>query len=215
MIHSDGGWANIYPEFGALDCWPRGFPLQCILNNHREISNADCNKSWSVMQYLADEDPDVDAIYRMTHASSVYFARNKKFTLSEGTFSPFNSQATLWLPEAFPLMFLPIGKTDRVTDILRGYIALASLWKGGSTLGISSPIVYQRRNVHNLFKDYEQEHDLYKHCNEWSQKFTNVKGGSFADVFRGIINLLVDDGHLPSLNIEAYKFFLSEINKYK
>jgi hypothetical protein len=214
VVDAESGWANIYSEFGAIDCWPRGFPLTHILSNKQLLLDGKSLEAppWSVMQYLADEDPDVDAIYRMTHTHPTYFSRNKNFRLNINTFCPFNSQATLWLPDSFPLMFLPIGKTDRVTDILRGYMALASLWKGGSTLGYSSPIVYQVRNAHNLFKDFEQESDLYKYSDEWSVKFKGRGGVNFINAFRGIIELMVDDRQLPEINKHAYECFISKIN---
>jgi hypothetical protein len=213
VISSETGWANIYKEFGAPHCWPRGYPLAYIQNSpYQVLNNQTMEESWSVMQYLADNDPDVDAIYRMTHSEETYFASHRSYRLHKNTFSPFNSQATLWIPESYPLMFLPIGKTDRVTDILRGYISLASLWKGGSTLGYSSPVVYQMRNFHNLSKDFDQEYELYKYGDIWSRKFKEIKAEAFIDSFRLIIKLLVEEYRLDSINIEAYECFLSEIN---
>jgi len=212
VIFSESGWANIYKEFGAPHCWPRGYPLAYIQNSPYCVLDGGASEAaWSVMQYLADEDPDVDAIYRMTHSEETYFARNREYRLKENTFSPFNSQATLWLPESFPLMFLPIGKTDRVTDILRGYMSLTSLWKGGSTLGFSSPVVYQKRNFHNLSKDFEQEYDLYKFSDIWSKKFTGIDSLQFIESFRLLILMLVEQYQLDQKNIEAYECFLSEI----
>lgn len=212
VISSETSWANVYREFGAPHCWPRGYPLAYIQNSpYKVLDDKASIASWSVMQYLADEDPDVDAIYRMTHSEETYFARNRQYRLMENTFSPFNSQATLWLPESFPLMFLPIGKTDRVTDILRGYMSLASLWRGGSTLGYSSPVVFQKRNFHNLSKDFEQEYDLYKYGDIWSKKFMEISSKSFIESFRLIISILVEDYQLDKINKEAYECFISEI----
>ncbi|MBU3607780.1 hypothetical protein [Polynucleobacter nymphae] len=212
IISSGSGWANIYKEFGALDCWPRGYPLQYIQESTEEERPLNSIAfPWGVMQYLADEDPDVDAIYRMTHSSPVYFARDRLFRLKENTFCPFNSQATLWLPEAFPLMFLPIGKSDRVTDILRGYMSLACLWKSGRTLAYSSPVVYQKRNFHNLFKDFEQELDLYKHGDEWSKLLMKLPYQKPNDAFISALDLMVEKGFLPKLNLEAFRHFVSWI----
>jgi hypothetical protein len=207
-IASSKGWANIYAEFGATTCWPRGFPLHHILNSTENVSK-DNSKGlpWGVMQYLADEDPDVDAIYRMTHTEPVFFARNRVIRLEEKTYCPFNSQATLWLPETFPLMFLPIGKTDRVTDILRGYMSLSCLWKSGYTLAYSSPVVYQKRNFHNLFRDFEQEHELYKFGDVWSHKLLQVKGDGCVATFSSAIDLLIEEKVLPEINKTAFKLF--------
>jgi hypothetical protein len=208
------GWANIYSEFGATTCWPRGFPLHHILNSTENITRGKSKGlPWGVMQYLADEDPDVDAIYRMTHTEPVFFARNRVMRLEAKTYCPFNSQATLWLPETFPLMFLPIGKTDRVTDILRGYMSLACLWKSGYTLAYASPIVYQKRNFHNLQYDFEQEVDLYKWGDNWSRKLLKVEGDSCKSCFESAINLLIKEGDLPEINKIAFALFAAESKK--
>jgi hypothetical protein len=214
IVSSSSGWANIYKEFGAPHCWPRGYPLTCIQNTNTVTDVVDDGKPqlpWGVMQYLADDDPDVDAIYRMTHSEPIHFARNRRYRLGEGVFCPFNSQATLWLPETFPLMFLPLGKTDRVTDILRGYISLSSLWMGGSTLAYSSPVVYQSRNFHNLQKDFEQELDLYKYADEWSKKFIKISDQEFDAGYKGLLKILIEEYKLPEINILAYDCFMSYI----
>jgi hypothetical protein len=213
-VASSTGWANIYAEFGAPTCWPRGFPLHHILTSTKNLTRSESKGSpWGVMQYLADEDPDVDAVYRMTRTEPVFFARDRVMRLEEKTYCPFNSQATLWLPETFPLMFLPIGKTDRVTDILRGYMSLACLWKSGYTLAYSSPVVYQKRNFHNLFRDFEQELDLYKCGDGWSRSLLRVEGDSCEATFSSAINILAQEGTLSEINNTAYEIFASESKK--
>lgn len=210
-VGASTGWVNIYSEFGALGCWPRGFPLHHIQNSGEGIGRgATKGLPWGVIQYLADEDPDVDAIYRMTHSEPVFFARNRVLRLEEKSYCPFNSQATLWVPETFPLMFLPIGKTDRVTDILRGYMSLACLWKSGYTLAYASPVMYQKRNFHNLFRDFEQEIDLYRFGDSWSRDLLNIEGGSPATVFASAIDLMVKANVLPELNRDAFNIFVAE-----
>jgi hypothetical protein len=212
VLASDTGWTNIYQAFGAADCWPRGYPLERL----RDAAPAPAAETavaagegapWAVLQYLADEDPDVDAIYRMTRGTPVFFARNRQYRLAQNTYSPFNSQATLWLPEAFPLMFLPLGVTDRVTDILRGYIALACLWQGGRTLGFASPVVYQIRNAHNLLRDFVQEAGLYQNADSWSRDLLNVRGATPAACFADALRRLQQGGFLPEHNLGAYQLF--------
>jgi len=209
-LQAKSGWVNVYAQFGAVNCWPRGYPLELILDRTSPQKNESGPRSmpWRVLQYLADDDPDVDAIYRMTQEGSVHFARGRSFRLTEGTYCPFNSQATLWHKDAFPLLFLPIGKTDRVTDILRGYIALACLWKHECTLGYSSPVVYQERNFHNLLKDFEQESELYLHCSTWTQMLLDVKKGtSLQETYANALEMLIGAEILPTINLDAYRVF--------
>ncbi|QDC41248.1 hypothetical protein FIT92_04125 [Candidatus Methylopumilus universalis] len=213
-VSSSKGWVNIYSNFGAKGCWPRGYPLGSIAavsDNNVQFDNQ--GLPWGVMQYLADEDPDVDAIYRMTHNEPVFFARNRTFRLAKNNYCPFNSQATLWLPELYPLMFLPVGKTDRVTDILRGYMSLSSLWSSGFTLAYSSPVVYQRRNFHDLLRDFELELDLYKFSDKWCRDFSRVTGENAAGTFLSLLELLVETGDLPDVNLKLFEIFSKECLK--
>ena len=50
-----------------------------------------------VRQYLAQHDPDVDAIYRLTDKLPFFFEKKTGpgFSLPVGTFVPYNAQATL------------------------------------------------------------------------------------------------------------------------
>ena len=103
------GWLNVYELFGASDCWPRGFPIERIKDPIPEQRSGQNSNPWSLIQFLADEDPDVDAIYRLVFNRPVFFARERRYILDAGTYSPVNSQATLWTPEMFPFLFLPLG----------------------------------------------------------------------------------------------------------
>ena len=206
-LRSDIGWLNIYNTFGAQNCWPRGFPLQFIKDAAANGVPGIDSKPWGVVQFLADEDPDVDAVYRMLGGNPVYFAREKQYILDESTYCPINSQATLWLPETFPLLFLPLGVPDRVTDILRGYIALACLWKTGRSVAYSSPVVYQERNAHNLFNDFQQEMLLYNNALAWSRLLLEIKGTCAGECYLSALQKLTEVDALPALNLEVYKQF--------
>jgi hypothetical protein len=201
----------MYELFGAQKCWPRGFPLHKVLTSESRTAQSAKPMPWGVLQYLADEDPDVDAVYRMTNAAPVYFARGKQISLAHGQFCPFNSQATLWTPDTYPLMFLPVGVRDRVTDILRGYIALSCLWANGVTLSYASPVVFQVRNAHNLLNDFEQEIDLYRHGDAWCKELVTVAGGGMKVSYRDAIQKLIALDVLPSLNLDIYDAFVGHI----
>ncbi len=212
LVASGTGWLNAYREFGAPTCWPRGYPLNHI--NRLEpptYTQAGQGPGWSVLQYLADDDPDVDAIFRLTRADgAIRFAENRGIRLSRGTFGPVNSQATLWVRELFPLLFLPLGVTDRITDILRGYIVLPCLWQGGCTLAYASPVVYQIRNEHNLLRDFEQEIDLYRYAEQWCRQLHAVVAETKTpkDAFAASLKALVASQVISKDNVAAYDLFL-------
>ena len=168
-----------------------------------------CNsRPWGIVQFLADEDPDVDAIYRMVDGAPSYFAKGRKFFLDAGTYCTVNSQATLWTSEFFPLLFFPIGVFDRVTDILRGYILTAALWQMGFSAAYASPIVYQKRNVHNLHKDFLQEIPLYVNAASWCSLLKEIQSNNPVEFYREAIRLLERQNVFSADNATAYELFL-------
>ena len=63
-------------------------------------------------------DPDVDAVYRLTRKTPLFFDRAAEpVVLASDTWTPFNSQNTLFYREAFPLLYLPCHVSFRMTDI--------------------------------------------------------------------------------------------------
>lgn len=158
------GFVNLYQYFTEEHVWPRGFPLNRILE--RALPNPQPAKNSTaanvgIWQFLADEDPDVDAIYRLTNNTPIYFKKRAPLVLSPGTYSPFNSQNTFFRRETFPLLYLPAFVNFRFTDILRGLVAQPILWEAGYTLGFGHATVIQKRNPHDYLKDFESEIPCY------------------------------------------------------
>jgi hypothetical protein len=158
------GYVNIYKSFSKQEIWPRGFPLDLILDKRACLSESQLSKEKTevgVWQGLADGDPDVDAIYRLTSNQECRFDSREPIVLGKGTLSPFNSQNTAFRKETFPLLFLPSFVTFRFTDILRGYVAQPILWSMGLKLGFTKATVFQDRNPHDFVKDMESEIPAY------------------------------------------------------
>lgn len=157
-VFSNEGFINVYSLFTEKQVWPRGFPLPLVLDSYSGIKTG-CKKSTNigVWQYLADEDPDVDAIYRLTNNSPIYFEKRSPIVLDVDVICPFNSQNTYFRKEVFPLLYLPSTVTFRFTDILRGLVAQPILWAAGYRLGFGGATVIQKRNPHDYLKDFESE----------------------------------------------------------
>jgi hypothetical protein len=154
----NGGWVNIYSYFSDRLIWPRGFPLKQISNkppllDSVEVTLADC----PIQQGLADENPDVDAIYRLLFQLPHRFSNGSPVALSNGSWCPFNSQNTVWWPVAFKLMYLPAYCSFRMTDIWRSFIAQRIAWLNNWSVLFRPATVVQKRNEHDLMKDFEQE----------------------------------------------------------
>lgn len=155
---------NIYSLFTRQPIWPRGFPLTRITAPESILHPAALSPQSvriGIWQALADDDPDVDAIYRLTSNTPCRFTRRAPVVLPPQTFSPFNSQNTAFRRELLPLMYLPALVNFRVTDILRSYVAQPILWAAGYRLGFLGPTVRQERNAHDLQADFASELPLY------------------------------------------------------
>jgi hypothetical protein len=72
---------------------------------------------------LADENPDVDAIYRLTLPLPIIFNKANNVALGNNSFCPFYSQNRTWFKEAFPLLYLSSHCSFRMTDIWRSFVA--------------------------------------------------------------------------------------------
>ena len=152
------GWTNIYSYFTRAHIWPRGLPLDAVQSGQPEYASlpkreADC----PIQQGLADEDPDVDAIYRLTLPLPLTFDRGRSLALGWNAWCPFNSQNTTWWKDAFPLLYLPAYCSLRMTDIWRSFVAQRIASVNGWAVLFHEATVWQERNEHNLMRDFEDE----------------------------------------------------------
>ncbi len=154
------GFVNIYRFFTDEFIWPRGFPMD-ELQAPVPTGMVRKRSRVGIWQFLADEDPDVDAVYRMLFNKPVTFRDREPIVLDEGVYCPFNSQNTLILKDAFAALYLPAFVTFRFTDILRGVVAQPLLWAAGLRLGFGPATAVQLRNPHDYLKDFESEIPAY------------------------------------------------------
>lgn len=167
FIPEDKGFINIYQLYTNQKIWARGLPLNLITKDFKlkeTITTQKCRVG--VWQGLADEDPDVDAIYRLTSDAICNFSERPPVVLGKGTVSPFNTQNTIILKELFPLMYLPTYVTFRFTDILRGLVFQPIMWLYNYNLGFVNATVIQKRNPHDYFQDFLSEIPMYNHCQD-------------------------------------------------
>ncbi len=153
----DHGWVNVFRLFTREDIWPRGYPLEDLGMSGEYKTENSKQHHCPIQQGLADENPDVDAVYRLTRKLPVSFQKDLSFVLGKGSWCPFNSQNTVWFREAFPLLYLPSKCSFRMTDIWRSFVAQRIAWEYGWKIAFYSPTVYQERNLHNLLKDFQDE----------------------------------------------------------
>jgi len=150
------GWLNVYRYYSDLAIWPRGLPLDAVQRAAPALGEAlevDC----PIQQGLADDNPDVDAVYRLLLPLPVQFRRGIQVALGAGSWCPFNSQNTTWFRDAFPLLYLPAYCSFRMTDIWRSLVAQRIAWEYGWSVLFHDASVRQDRNEHDLMKDFADE----------------------------------------------------------
>lgn len=151
------GWVNAYRYFSGSFIYPRGLPLthaRADVPAAGETATHEC----PVQQGLADEDPDVDAVYRMLFPPPHRFEiPHEPVLLRNGSWCPFNSQNTTFFQSAFPLLYLPAFCSFRMTDIWRSFVAQRVLQAKASGVLFHSPTVWQERNDHDLHRDFTEE----------------------------------------------------------
>ena len=210
------GFVNVYANFTAQRIWPRGFALNRLTDPRAVLAQADFTPapaSVGVWQGLADGDPDVDAIYRLTDNTPCTFDDRGPVVLAAGTVCPFNSQNTAFRRDAFPLLYLPALVTFRYTDILRGLVAQPILWAAGLTLGFTKATVVQERNPHDYLKDFESEIPCYLHA----ERVIDVVGkvirpaGSIAQNLRQAYAELVKVGIVPAAELPILDAWLADL----
>lgn len=157
------GWVNAYRYFTDDFIYPRGLPLVHARQPVPEAAlmrERDC----PIQQGLADQDPDVDAVYRMLFPLPLDFNPGAAPVMLEpGAWCPFNSQNTTFFAESLPLMYLPAFCSFRMTDIWRSFVAQRILHERGQGILFHGPTVWQERNVHDLVRDFTDELPGYLH----------------------------------------------------
>jgi len=160
----DAAWVNLYRYFSDAIIWPRGLPLDAIHlplppYDTVELDERDC----PIQQGLADENPDVDAVYRLVLPLPQRFRRDRTIAIGPGAWCPFNSQNTAWWPDAFPLLYLPSFCSFRMTDIWRSLVAQRIATENGWWILFHEATVWQERNEHSLMRDFADEVPGYLH----------------------------------------------------
>lgn len=213
---SNQRFVNVYKYFSNEFIWPRGYPLDEI---HSEASSHVIETESvdvGVWQGLADDDPDVDALYRLIispSVKSVRFERKEPIFLNRKQYCPFNSQNTLWNKRLFPLLYLPATVSFRFTDILRGYLAQRCMLEKELYLGFCSPTVYQRRNKHNLMKDFKNEIECYINAKSIVNLIDSIDlNQNLCDSLLKLYSKLALSGYVKESEVTILKAWIEDFN---
>lgn len=215
-ISENKGFINVYQYYTKQRIWARGLPLRLIAKKFdldKSIKFKHCKIG--IWQGLADEDPDVDAIYRLTSDDPCYFDDRGPVVLGKGTISPFNSQNTITRKELFALMYLPTYVTFRFTDILRGLVAQPIMWLYGYELGFTGATVVQKRNPHDYMSDFVSEIPMYQYCERVVEIVSSVisKEDNISTNLYNAYNSLLNGGIVCDAEIISLEAWLKDLNK--
>jgi hypothetical protein len=217
-IPDNKGHINIYSLYTNQKIWPRGLPLR-LINKKNDIKTDLFTKEVrvGVWQGLADEDPDVDAIYRLTLDIPCTFYERKPVVLGYNTITPFNTQNTVIRKELFPLLYLPTYVTFRFTDILRGLVAQPIMWAMGYHLGFVNATVVQIRNPHDYFKDFISEIPMYQNAEKVTDIVSHVvsKDESVSSNLYKAYEALKDNDIVSDQELITLKAWLNDLDLIK
>jgi hypothetical protein len=217
-IVASNSWVNVYKYFTDVHIWPRGFALSQIMNPlppKGPVKSILC----PIQQGLADENPDVDAIDRMTLPLPLKFDQRENIALGENSWCPFNSQNTTWFKEAFPLLYLPSYCSFRMTDIWRSFIAQRIAWTCGWNILFHNSTVWQKRNDHNLMIDFKDEIPGYLNNDRIVIELQrlNLKNG-VENISANLITcykLMINMNLIDRSELTLVKQWIETINKFK
>mmetsp|Transcript_61830 Transcript_61830/g.182550 ORF Transcript_61830/g.182550 Transcript_61830/m.182550 type:complete len:262 (-) Transcript_61830:1903-2688(-) len=190
---------------------PRGFPLQFIKDDDTTVAPDESGavvsmENLAIVQFLANHDPDVDAIYRMTSTLPMTFQCNDAVVmLPRGSFTPWNAQAVLVSEAGFFGMLLPVTVADRVSDIWRSYITTRLLWETDMNVAFTPALVTQYRNPHSYQKDLELEEDLYYKVDDLLSTLSSWTSDQFQTLdaaYLDLVSLMVQEGYFKQLDLD-------------
>lgn len=219
-VTTQQGWVNVYRCFTEGLIWPRGFPLDGIVSGHKEapvLAQEAMMVTAPIQQGLANNSPDVDAVWRLVLDAPFNFCDGPSVLLPRGAWCPFNSQSTWWWPAAYPLLYLPSFCSFRMTDIWRSFIAQRCLWEMGHGLVFHAPEVIQERNPHVLMRDFGDEIPGYQRNRDLVCALEGLsleKGaGKVSANLRTCYGALVAGGFFPEGEIKLVDAWLADLDR--
>jgi len=217
---------NIYKffidNFSVVNMWPRGMPLDLINATYietpqlQEIKLSDVG----VVQCLANKEPDVDSIHRLTSHHFYPFEFSKRpysITVPLDMVVPTNAQATLFFQRTFWALFLPATVHGRVTDIWRAYITQSLYHRAGLYTIFRNCGVRHDRSAHDFMKDFGAEVPLFKRAGPLVDFLNALEPPSriTASVIFDRWKLMYDYGIIEKSDVEYVEAYLNDLANMK
>ncbi len=214
------GWCNVYANLMGPGWWPRGLPLNSILQAPLRTEAMLANLDAPIQQGLTEGEPDVDAIWKLaTVRYPAISVHQRSIALRENVWCPFSSQSTWWFPDAYELMYLPIGANYRMSDIWRSFIAQRCLWAMGKSVVYHVPEVSKFCSTSEPMADFEAEIPGYLRNEALVELLgklpLTLAENATAKNMRACYTALADGGFLPKEELASVDAWLSDVRRAK
>jgi hypothetical protein len=182
--YSKSGWYNVCGD----GIYHRGYPLShrgdIVLarkGNPKEVRAV-------VNAGLWNGDPDIDAVTRLALGRVRRFVAHEESFYLDKCWCPFNSQNTAIHRDVIPA-YMMSAKLGRYDDIWASYMVQHIAEHLGDYIAFGQPVVEQRRNEHDVWKDFEQEEYGMKHTEIFLEKLRSVplKGSTYHECYGELI----------------------------
>lgn len=219
---------NHHPIMGASvdDSWARGFPIDLIQNKHTQgkvaykqnLKFRSHDKEIGVIQFLADGNPDIDALHRLSKPLPMTFPLEdaKSVLVPSHAYSPYNAQATIHTKNAMWAMLLPGTVPGRVSDIWRSYFAQCIFADAGLQLVFAPPKIVQERNDHDYLGDFNAEDDLYKKSGklvEFLSQWDNAEADTIPKRMEELWIDMYEHGYIEEEDVHAVQSWLGALEQ--
>ena len=207
-------WINHLPLMGATSfIWPRGTPLEQVQDAgtflprvtvpepcfRQGAESAGCIpvgakcSCLGILSSLAQGNPDLDAVQRLTGPAPVDFEHKLGVLgiLGPGTTVSHNAQATLLSRDVVLFAMLPMTVHGRVADIWRALIANRIAEVAGLAVAVTSGAVVHHRNPHNYLADLDAEQPLYAQAGVLGRLLQEWKPRAPSNVANAALDLYV------------------------
>ena len=214
---------NPYSYFGLNNVWPRGYRLEDIgKNNNCELINLVLNQtiiSPLIYQGLINGEPDIDSIFAQTRLQkrseiNLSFSYNNPLIYLPGNYIPINSKNTKYLFEAFPALPLLTTVSEKVSDILRGFIMQRYIWGYNGTVFYFFTSSSKKGKFLNN-SNFDKEKHLYYKLNDILKILNlnkNNKINNQAIFLLNIIENLVNYNIIERNDLDMYKAFIQDLS---
>jgi hypothetical protein len=207
--------------------WARGFPLDLILDSHthgkvifqKDVPLWSNKEQVGVIQFLADGNPDIDALHRLAKPLPMTFDFGENahpVMVPMHAYAPYNAQATLHTKNALWATLLPSTVPGRVSDIWRSYFAQCIFHDAGLRLVFAPPKIIQSRNDHSYLGDFEAEHDLYAKSSkllEFLQNWDEPSGDSIPERMEKLWIDLYEHDYIELEDVYAVQYWLGALKQ--